>query len=122
MDWLDEAACKGKHMDIWFPPMYGDEPATRASHNLYYDIARMVCDVCSIRKECDVLGTDEEYGMWGGRSPQERFRKLPYTPPRRSITLQQVIHTIPKHNAKVPIDIKSLRVSVAALSIRKKSG
>jgi len=109
-------------MDLWFPPQYGDEPATRASHNQYYDIARMVCAECSIRKECDLLGAEEEYGMWGGRAPQERFRKIPYTSPRRSLTTKQISVSIPNHDSAVPIDIKSLRVSISVISIRKKSG
>jgi hypothetical protein len=68
-DWRDDALCKDKHKDIWFPPFSDERPYPEKD---YYNIAKMVCAVCPVRTACSHEGKVEEYGVWGGRTPKER--------------------------------------------------
>ncbi|MGV9815776.1 WhiB family transcriptional regulator [Streptomyces cellulosae] len=34
--------------------------------------AKAACDRCPAREECATLGEDEEYGIWGGMTPDDR--------------------------------------------------
>ena len=65
-DWRSDALCKGKHIDLWYPPLDTDVPEN------YYTISRAVCRQCPVWSECLDDGTDERWGMWGGLTPQER--------------------------------------------------
>ena len=65
-DWMSESACKNRAGDIWFPPFDAPNP------ELYYAIAKNVCNVCPVWKECKEMGINESYGVWGGLTPQER--------------------------------------------------
>lgn len=43
--------------------------------------AKETCGFCPVREECSQLGDNEEYGVWGGMTPEElrrakRFRAL----------------------------------------------
>ena len=122
--WFEAAACRGKHADLWFPPQYGEDldDIPRVHHNLYYDVARMVCDRCDLRSDCEVLGVDEEYGMWGGRSPHERRKGSPFASPKRELSYKAIRECIPEHSPAIHIgvtDMKSLRSQVIAVSVRK---
>ena len=66
MDWLQDAACRGKHPDIWYPPMDSPTPSD------YYTVGKLVCANCAVWEECMNFGADETWGMWGGLTPQER--------------------------------------------------
>lgn len=69
MDWRDDASCKGRHIDLWYPPMDAEVP----EH--YYSIAREVCHRCPVWEQCLSDATKppvEVWGMWGGLTPQER--------------------------------------------------
>lgn len=66
-DWMPDSLCAGKNGDIWFPPFETDRPEA------YYYVARQVCNLCPVWKECLNLGKSETYGMWGGLTPQERL-------------------------------------------------
>lgn len=65
-EWLNEALCRNKHIDFWFPPI--DAPNASA----YYDVARQVCERCPVWKDCLDYGREETFGMWGGLTPMER--------------------------------------------------
>lgn len=103
-------------MDLWFPPL----DAPRSSHYLYYDVARMVCNVCPVREKCEMLGTEEEFGMWGGMTPLERTRRSSYTPPKRALTETQLQEMIPVHSSSPPLNIRPLRAAVMSLAQRAK--
>jgi DNA-binding NtrC family response regulator len=34
--------------------------------------AKQACGFCPVREECAELGEDEEFGVWGGQSPEDR--------------------------------------------------
>jgi WhiB family redox-sensing transcriptional regulator len=66
--WMDEAACKGKPIEWWFP---------REGHGISsYADARRVCDGCPVRAECLAFAQDngERFGMWGGFTIKDRQR------------------------------------------------
>ena len=59
--WRDQAACTG----IGVAAMY----ATSA-HGVA--IAKAQCVGCPVREACLAFGLDEEFGVWGGTTPDER--------------------------------------------------
>ena len=65
-EWMTEAVCRKRHIDLWFPPLDAEVP----EH--YYAISREVCRQCPVWSKCLDLGTNEKWGMWGGLTPQER--------------------------------------------------
>ena len=67
-EWKDRAACKGMG-DIFYPE---DNHSHRGN---LYDAARRVCAKCEVTEECAEAGKRDHFGMWGGRSPVERFPK-----------------------------------------------
>lgn len=66
MSWRDYALCKSKHIDIWYPPLEAE------NQEQYYAVAREVCHVCPVWKECLNDGINESWGMWGGLTTLER--------------------------------------------------
>ena len=68
MEWAKDALCRGKHYDLWYPPMDASSP------NEYYTVGKLACHRCPVWKEClDAANANEEtWGMWGGLTPQER--------------------------------------------------
>ena len=63
-DW-DQAACKGEPIHFWYPDLeVGQRPDYRAG--------QAVCAECPIRSDCAEYGADEEYGLWGGLTPDDR--------------------------------------------------
>ena len=66
-EWMKDALCLKKHGDIWFPPFETNTP------EIYYYVARCVCDICPVWDKCLEMGKKEVYGMWGGLTPQERL-------------------------------------------------
>ncbi|MFD6970574.1 WhiB family transcriptional regulator [Streptomyces sp. NPDC059949] len=48
--------------EIWF-----SESATDANQ------AKEACGFCPVRGECAELGENEEFGIWGGQSPDDRI-------------------------------------------------
>lgn len=73
MTWRDKALCKGKHIDLWYPPLEAD------NQEEYYAVAREVCHACPVWRKCLNDGMSEQWGMWGGLTPLERtaFSKKP---------------------------------------------
>jgi hypothetical protein len=66
--WREDALCKKKASEFWFPPV--DVPAMAQ----YYNIGRLLCDRCPVWKHClaDAEENSEVMGMWGGLIPKER--------------------------------------------------
>lgn len=103
MDWLDEALCRGKHQDLWFPP-FGDERLD--PEDRYYDIAKMVCEHCPVQQACSYAGADEDFGVWGGSSPSDRRRGRPTKPPYVMMP-QYINRVIPEHDG-TRVDVKQV--------------
>ena len=66
MDWYDEAACKGKPTDMWFPDR-GDDVRP----------AKAICNGCPVQVECldYALTNGIKHGIWGG-APERARRKM----------------------------------------------
>ena len=74
-NWRDYAACHGDNPEKWFP--VADENRDRgesASARQQADAAKAVCNRCPVRPNCLewALETGQDYGVWGGMSPNER--------------------------------------------------
>lgn len=63
-EWMKDGACAGVSRDIFFPEDFQlPDPA-----------AKRLCARCDVRELCLTwaLEHDEEYGIWGGLTPEER--------------------------------------------------
>lgn len=112
MIWEDHALCKGKHLDLWYPPL------EEQGHHRYYDIAKWVCDHCPVQGQCRKAGADEEFGCWGGQTPKER-RKGVYRPPRKYLPAEY-LDLIP-NASETPLDIEYLRITLSQYAKRRTS-
>jgi WhiB family redox-sensing transcriptional regulator len=63
--WMREGRCGETDPEIFFPEKGGSVRE-----------AKKICARCPVRAECldYALGHDEQYGVWGGTSEQERRR------------------------------------------------
>ncbi len=70
-DWREHAACRDTDPDLFFP-VGTTGPAIEQIEN-----AKAVCRVCDVRQACldYALTTNQDSGIWGGTSEEER-RKL----------------------------------------------
>lgn len=120
MEWLSQALCKKKHSDLWFPPfeLSDGTPVPRSAHSQYYDVSRLVCDVCPVRQRCEALGAEEEFGLWGGTTPNDRKRGVGRTVPSKQLTPAQILTMIPKQGP-ITLDIKPLRTQILSVAKRK---
>lgn len=64
-EWMDEAACKGRALTEFFPPVGGSAAG------------RACCQVCPVRRDCLEFALAVELpqmraGLWGGMSPKDR--------------------------------------------------
>lgn len=67
--WVLRAACLDVgDPDLFFPPGEHGRSVPQLEE------ARKICERCPVREECLALalGCDEQYGMWGGTTPNER--------------------------------------------------
>ena len=63
-EWIADAACAEVGGDYWHPER--GEPNRDA---------KRVCGLCAVRTEClEYALTNDEHGVWGGMSEQERQR------------------------------------------------
>lgn len=68
--WRERAACKGKPVDWWLPPVTASGHAVR-----YPPEAVALCDACPVREQClDFAIAHDELGYWGGTGERERRR------------------------------------------------
>lgn len=69
LEWMDDAKCANiSTPDIFFPPRDKD---------LYKKVAaeaRSYCNACPVQPNClwYAVSSDEQHGIWGGRSHRER--------------------------------------------------
>ena len=70
-DWRRDAACRDTDPDLFFP-IGSTGPAVEQ-----IEAAKAVCRICQVQAECleFALATNQEAGVWGGSSEEER-RKL----------------------------------------------
>jgi WhiB family redox-sensing transcriptional regulator len=70
-DWRQKASCRDTDPDLFFPV------GTTGSAIDQIEAAKIVCRVCDAREECleFALATNQEAGVWGATSEEER-RKL----------------------------------------------
>jgi len=63
--WRELALCAQVDPELWFPE--SGQPNGKA---------KLVCSWCDVRAEClaFALEANEQYGVWGGLSPEERRR------------------------------------------------
>ena len=69
-DWQLDAACRGRDSAAFFHP-----PNERwSAREARIEQAKAVCRTCRVIKEClgHALRVQEPYGIWGGRSEDER--------------------------------------------------
>ena len=61
--WQHHAKCLDAHPDMCFPE----------DNELYlYEKAKKMCDECPVAGFCLEIGIEERWGMWGGKTPEER--------------------------------------------------
>lgn len=72
--WMDLANCADVDADVMFP-----DPGADAS------AALEVCAGCGVREEClaHALANGERYGVWGGRTADQRVNLLGFRRPAR---------------------------------------
>ncbi|MGI9032453.1 MAG: WhiB family transcriptional regulator [Acidimicrobiales bacterium] len=68
--WRDRAACRGRDPDVFFP--VGSTGAAVEETQ----VAKQLCGPCLVREEClqFALKTNQESGIWGGTTEDERRR------------------------------------------------
>jgi WhiB family redox-sensing transcriptional regulator len=67
-DWREQSACRDTDPDLFFP-VGTTGPAIEQIEN-----AKAVCRVCDVQKSCleFALVTNQDSGIWGGTSEEER--------------------------------------------------
>ena len=67
-DWRERAACRDEEPDLFFP-RGNTGPAA-----MQIEEAKQVCRGCDVRDQCLqwALDNDQEHGVWGGLSEDER--------------------------------------------------
>lgn len=81
-DWTD-AACRPivrAGADLWHKPSGSGESAPRAEAARIRD-AKAVCATCLVQAACLAAATDDDHGVWGGMTRDER-RAKPKTAPK----------------------------------------
>jgi hypothetical protein len=65
LSWMDRIACAGMDPALFFAH----------AHTEKSDAAKLICDRCPVREQCEAWGGDATVGLWGGRTPAERKEK-----------------------------------------------
>jgi WhiB family redox-sensing transcriptional regulator len=81
--WQDRALCFGDEPDLYYPEgdSFAEIPPAPEVVQARADAAKDVCSRCPVRAEClaFALANGEEFGVWGGMEPDERFALLHLT-------------------------------------------
>ena len=66
--WRDHALCRDTDPDLFFPV------GTTGQALVTIDQAKLVCSQCTVTQDCldYALDTNQDSGVWGGRSEEER--------------------------------------------------
>ena len=69
--WQHEAACRGPHATVFFPPPQFERKADRLAREKR---AKEICSDCTVRAACldYALSIREPHGVWGGLNEAER--------------------------------------------------
>lgn len=82
MSWREEALCRELPNVFFYPPLFRHDRS--APEPAYYNLGKMVCEECPVKNRCGVDGEDEEFGLWGGLTPKERWgMRAPRRPSKR---------------------------------------
>ena len=86
--WIDQAACKGMHVGVFFPER-GDSLIGPES----------ICRACPVRIDClnYAMRRNEKYGIWGGTSENQR-RRLRKSIAVGDLTLAEVLDAYSGHD------------------------
>ena len=76
--WQSAAACRGMNSEAFFHPSAEGRSEGKRTRNRRVDAAKAVCQSCPVIQECldHALAVREPYGIWGGRSEDERAQML----------------------------------------------
>jgi len=113
--WTNDALCKHVHNDLWFPPSFKEDRT--APESQYYEIAKMVCEQCSVVDSCRDLGSEEDHGVWGGTAPKDRVSGE-VKRPKKLLPIES-ISVLPLHEPDIRVDIPSLRNTLKAHTKRR---
>ena len=71
LEWRDRAACRDADPELFFPD--GDTRSARAQVKM----AKLICRGCPVSIACLswALATDQEHGIWGGLTEDERRKR-----------------------------------------------
>lgn len=66
-DWMEQARCREVGLHVFFPDVMPpkDMAATVKA-------AKRVCAKCEVADACLAFGINEDYGIWGGTTHEER--------------------------------------------------
>jgi WhiB family redox-sensing transcriptional regulator len=68
-EWMNDAACAGENLDLFFPDDRRDGHNAKAVR-----AAKAICATCPVQTECldYALTTGIKFGVWGGTSERDR--------------------------------------------------
>ena len=116
--WYEGGLCVGLHQEMFYPPLFKEDRTSPES--AYYRLGKLVCENCPIKEKCLEHGKSEDYGLWGGHTPKERYLRS-YSPPK-SYLPKDKLHHMPKVSDK-PLDLKEVLVELRPhLKRRTKKG
>jgi WhiB family transcriptional regulator, redox-sensing transcriptional regulator len=69
--WQEQAACRGPHAAMFFPPHHVERKDDRLSRERR---AKAICAGCPVREPClqYAIAIREPHGIWGGMNEAER--------------------------------------------------
>jgi WhiB family transcriptional regulator, redox-sensing transcriptional regulator len=90
-DWRSDAACRNTEPELFFPV------GTTGVATDQIESAKRLCTQCPSQKDCleFALATNQESGVWGGTSEDERrrLRKQWLSARRRAVQMAQAAHS-----------------------------
>ncbi|GEM_PF-1466654 len=84
-NWRRQAACRGEDPELFFPIGSTGPALTQIAE------AKKICARCPVRAPClrFALATGQAYGIWGGRTEDERRQLCRHRLPGRVVPLRQ---------------------------------
>ena len=79
-DWMRDAACRDMDTEVFFP-VRGSRDAADESVTRQVEYAKTICRGCPVLDACRayILSVDlryeNDFGIWGGLTPEERHRQ-----------------------------------------------
>ncbi|MBA2279513.1 WhiB family transcriptional regulator [Candidatus Saccharibacteria bacterium] len=74
--WRSKGSCLGANLKLFYPDKTG-RYARANNYNIVLQ-AKAICETCVVRVECleNALENNEQYGIWGGKTEDERDELL----------------------------------------------